>query len=550
MQISPRFESGSASRTTGLGEEYQLVVRSVDAFVKGWRLPLLAGPWGKLLLALVILGLCAERAYVGLIGTRDFSHDAFMLLDGAWRMLNGQRPHIDFYSHVGFLSYLPTEIGLRISRGTAWGLGYGQALVALLLGIWTFLLGRKRLADVPLALMSISVVLMAVAPFALGFSPMKPTPAMIYNRQGYALTALILLEAFQPATGTAERDDLWGGLSTGVILSILFFLKITYFVIAVFLLIALLPCRAQSRSRWLGVAAGSVAFAAACCAYYGFNIQPLIHDLVTIGGGKHIRLGWYIIDGVLQDAGVVAALAASAALLLYMHRELNGARAVALAGVTLAFAGTVLIFGNYEQNGFPMAVFLSIILLNAVNLRIPVTRIAPDYFHASVLMLGSVLIAASLFSGMLGMTFALGQRMFLHNTEAFDLPRLRGFSTGPDDNWYADLVNNGIPLIKRFRKPNDTLMSLDFTNPFSYGFGMRPAYGGTPVFQYGTTFNDRFKPTPEFLMGSADLIAVPKKASDPTLDDNVPRLYGPYLKSHYHLLGESRDWRLYRRNGE
>lgn len=465
-------------------------------------------------------------------------------------MLNGQRPHIDFYSHVGFLTYLPTEIGLWLSGGTAWGLGYGQALVALLLGIWAFLLGRKRLADVPLTLMCISVVLLAVAPFALGFPPMMPTPAMLYNRQGYALAALVLLEAFQPATRYAEREDLWGGLSSGAILAILFFLKITYFALALFLLAALLPCRVQSRTRGLGIAAGLFAVTGACCAYYGFHTGPLVHDLITIAGSKHIYLGWYMIDGVLEDAGILLALAVSAALLLCVYRERKAAFTVALAGAAAAFAGTVIVFGNYEQIGFPMAAFLAILVLNAANLRIPEPRAAPDYFHASVLLLGSVVILGSLLSGMIGMTFALGQRIFLHRAEAFNLPRLSGFTTGPDDAWYADLVNNGVPLVEKFRRPNDTIMSLDFTNPFSYGFGMRPAYGGTPVLQYGTTFNDRFKPTPEFLIGSADLIAVPKKASDPTLDSNLPRLYGPYLKSHYHLLGESRDWRLYRRNGE
>ena len=323
------------------------------AFIAAWRFPLLKQTWGKLLLIVAIVGLCVVRAYVGLIGTRVFSHDAFMLLDGAWRMLNGQRPHIDFYSHVGFLTYLPTEIGLRISGGTAWGLGYGQALVALLVGIWTFLLGRKRLADVPLTLMCIGVVLMAVAPFALGFSPMKPTPAMLYNRQGYALAALILLEAFQPATRYAEREDLWGGISTGVILAILFFLKITYFAVALFLLATLVPCRVQSRTRWLGIAAGLIAVTGAGCAYYGFHMGPLVHDLMTTGGSKHIYLGWYSIDGVLQEAGIVAALAVSAALLLYVYRERNAAVAVALAGVAVAFAGTLMIFGNYEQIGFP-----------------------------------------------------------------------------------------------------------------------------------------------------------------------------------------------------
>ncbi len=473
-----------------------------------------------------------------------------MLLDGAWRMLNGQHPHIDFYSHVGFLTYLPTEIGLLLSRGTAWGFGYGQAIVGLLIGFWAYFLCRGRLADVPLTLLCVSVVLMAVAPFALGFSPMKPTPGMVYNRQGYALLALILVEAFQQAQIPAPKEEFGGGVSTGAVLAVLFFLKITYFAFALFFLVALLPCREQRKQRWAGIVVGCLGITLAACAYYKFHIGPLIHDLITIGGGKHIRLGWYMVDGVLGGAIVSLALALVAALLLAAYKEYRSGLAVALAGLVIAFSGSVMILGNYEQNGFPMAVFLAVVVLNLVTLRIPATPNRFDLFQTAVLLFGSALVLGSWVSGGLGMAFALAQRVLPHYSAGFSMARLDGFTTGPDDDWYAQLVNNGVPLVNAHRRPNDTIMSLDFTNPFSYGLGMRPAYGGTPVFQFGTTFNDRFKPTPAFLIGSADLVVVPKHASDPTLDANVPRIYGPYLKSHFHEAGESRDWVLYRHNGE
>jgi hypothetical protein len=523
---------------------------AVDWFVRFWHYRLLRHAWGRIILFFLIIGPCVLRAYSGMIGSRAFTHDGFMLLDGAWRMLQGQRPHLDFYSHVGFLTYLPTAVGLQISGGTAWGLGYGQAVSAFLLGIWTFLIGRKRLSDVPLVLMCACVVFMAAAPFALGFSPMKTSPAMIYNRQGYAFLALILLEAFQPNERLTRRDELWGGVSTGGIVSILFFLKITYFVTGLFLLLALLPCKKQSKQRWMGIALGLLAVTASCCGYYGFQMKPLLHDLLTIGGGKRIHFGWYVIDGVLQDSAIAAGFALSAALLLSACQQLRAAFAVAIAGLAVAFAGVALIFGNYEQNGFPMAAFLAIVALNIVIFYASSARDSFRFFQSAVLLMGSVFIFGSLLSGGIGMAFAVGQRLWLHQMKAFEMSRLSGFTAGPDDDGYAAMVNDGIPLVEQYRRPNDRLMSLDFTNPFSYGLGMRPAYGGTTVLQFGTTFNDRFKPSPEFLMGAADLIAVPKKASDGTLDDSIPRLYGAFLGSHYREIGESREWRLYRRNGE
>jgi hypothetical protein len=93
-------------------------------------------------------------------------------------------------------------------------------------------------------------------------------------------------------------------------------------------------------------------------------------------------------------------------------------------------------------------------------------------------------------------------------------------------------------------------MSLDFSNPFSYSLRIKPARGGTTVLQYGTTFDDRHRQSPEELFGFADLVMLPNFYSDGTLAASIPRLYGPYLNSHYKKVAESVNWQLYRQNGD
>jgi hypothetical protein len=39
---------------------------------------------------------------------------------------------------------------------------------------------------------------------------------------------------------------------------------------------------------------------------------------------------------------------------------------------------------------------------------------------------------------------------------------------------------------------------------------------------------------------------LPKTFTDDT-QDAVPMIYGPFLESHFHLVGESSHWKLYRR---
>ncbi len=161
---------------TGTPDRANLITQCIDRFNAIWQVPFLHRKSARAALLLIIAAICLIRAWIGLTGSSLFTHDAFMLFDGAWRMLNGQRPHIDFYSHVGVLTYVPTLVGMWISHGTAAGFGYGEALVGFLLGVWAYVLGRRRLSDAALALMCLGVVLMATATFSLGFVPLSLSP--------------------------------------------------------------------------------------------------------------------------------------------------------------------------------------------------------------------------------------------------------------------------------------------------------------------------------------------------------------------------------------
>lgn len=82
--------------------------------------------------------ICGATAFIGAVPTRIYGHDVFFLLDNGWRVINGLRPHVDYYSPWGPLMFLVCGLGLKLSGHMADGIGYGNALVALLVGIWSF----------------------------------------------------------------------------------------------------------------------------------------------------------------------------------------------------------------------------------------------------------------------------------------------------------------------------------------------------------------------------------------------------------------------------
>ncbi len=53
-----------------------------------------------------------------------FGHDIFFLLDNGWRVINGQRVHLDYYSPWGPVTFLITAAGPKMSHNSVNGIGY------------------------------------------------------------------------------------------------------------------------------------------------------------------------------------------------------------------------------------------------------------------------------------------------------------------------------------------------------------------------------------------------------------------------------------------
>jgi hypothetical protein len=225
-------------------------------------------------------------------GSRIYTQDAFSILDGAWRVINGQRPHVDFYSGLGPVTYLMTAAGVMLASGNAVGLAYGQAIFGCLAGLWGYLLCQRRLRDWATILLCVMVVLMTIVPTTVGDSSTGITPATTYNRCGYGLVALLMIEAAAACRSNRRSDEFCGGASSGLVLGTLLFLKISYFMGAGFLLVGLAPLRPQSRDRWYGIGVGfALTFLAFAC-YLRFDLAAVYHDLRTVAQTKHVMLGF------------------------------------------------------------------------------------------------------------------------------------------------------------------------------------------------------------------------------------------------------------------
>ena len=517
-------------------------------FIASWSAPLLDRPTVAGGLLIVIVSLCLVRAYTGLSGIQVYSHDAFGALDGAWRVLQGQKPHADFYTPLGPLIYLVTAFGLLISHGGAEGFGYSQALCGFLLGVWTYRLSRRRLGHLPTILMCLTVVLLAINPSSVG-EPPPNTSCMAYNRYGYALVALLLVESAASGESAGRRTELWGGMSTGVVLALLLFLKISYFVGGLALASMLIPCRTQVKERWVGVVCGFLPVLLVFWAYLGFDLVPMWNDLRMVAGSKTPRMSWFIVNNLYLSVAFYLAFIFAAASFLSSAGARPAARGVRIAGVAVCLAGIFLLSTNFQFLGLPLSAIMAVLVLKQIASQ-PLAGNSKTVRHAVLLVWGSLIVAGSLNYEAMGLGFGASQKRSWEATPhaSFNAGVLAGFRTF--EKSYVELVNDGLWLVNRHRCPDDTVMSLDFSNPFSYALGMRPAPGGATTLHYRGNFSEARHPAPERLFGQASLVMAPVVPSDKGLIFSIPRIYGPYLSAHFHLIGESPGWRLYRHNPE
>jgi hypothetical protein len=282
------------------------------------------------------------------------------------------------------------------------------------------------------------------------------------------------------------------------------------------------------------------------CAYLGFNLVPMWNDLRMVAGAKPVRISWFIAGNLYLPVAFYLGFVFASTRFLWFGGGRPAARATGVAGVAVCLAGIFLLSTNFQFYGLPLNAMAAILVLQQIAAHPPAS--SRKLKQAGLLLWGSLLVAGDLGYEALGLGFGAWQR---HRWEesanaSFHAATLAGFRTFEAS--CVDLVNDGLALVNQHRRPDDTVMSLDFSNPFSYALGMRPAPGGAITLHYRGNFTDAHHPAPERLFGGASLVMIPVVSSEKGLARSVPRIYGPYLEEHFHPIGESKGWRIYRHN--
>ena len=518
----------------------------------------------NLLLLIALLAICTAIFALGVPRLRAYGHDVFFCLDGAWRIVNGQRPVLDFYAVVGPAWDLLYAAALKLARNDARALCYGSTLVAVLMSAWSFLLLRRRMEPAPCFLACVSVVLLAVSPFALGKYPIITSFAMTYNRLGYALVSLVLLECYLPSS---DQDSFGrqfgGGLSSGLACAAMTFVKISYGPVGLVLVAVSLVLRPRERARWLGLIAGFAIFVLPMLAYLRFDVAALVREYRFLAAANRGRLGIPSALRRVWEGRFEFTPPILLTLLVALFAAPDAGRRLTLGAACLLAvgAGTLLLMSNTQAGGLPPMAALALLLVNEVTSawrrRGPGMRHPHPVVTLTLLSFGLLAAGIPLSLDAAGLGYALADKM---------MPRQPGYRLSPPHLWALEFVEvnpastncdngakfvryteEGMDLVKAHSRSMESVRGLTVMNPFSYALLRPPSPGGSIAISLAD-FGEKSMPPFSSIVGDVDLILIPTyPAGEEDARKLVLSTYHDTLERDYAVEAQSLHWTLLRR---
>jgi hypothetical protein len=512
--------------------------------------------------------------------------DVFTLLNGAYRIYEGQAPGTDFSNPIGPMVYGLAAIGMHLQRAPSLAaVTYGQVIFLAIISLLAWVVTWRRLPAPFAAAFTIFVAFLAISVRPLGYSSQVTTYAMLYNRDGWLLYATLLLLVFvgrrMPSTKRSNAAD---GFLLGLLLGLMFYDKITFFLASLVAVGFGLALSTLPRSPRLGAAAlaGFVVIGTLMRVAFGLHTTAYISDLLEAarvqGGGSRAELLAHAIFSIAPVI-VVSALLLGGLFIILKRQDasIRGIMQLSLASAYIVGSSVLISAGNADEGGnLPALVVIPLLIVVFLGPDIPRwagvsskkhTRPRP-VTESRLLLIGLALLVVTTAGPIVGEdSLGLGQAIALHGydakppaTQQFDAGLLRDFVIPADAQWQTSyrtahnlpaMINNGLDLLRKNIRPGDTVFTLAYTDPFSAALGLPLSRCGPLWWDLDFDFDRTHYPSAECAIGNADWVIIPRMIpGQGCCQETVSvmlTLYSGYLSEHYTRVQQTPDWILLRR---
>lgn len=504
-----------------------------------------------------------------------YGHDVLVLLDGGWRVLNGQKPHLDFSTGLGPMMPMLVATGMLLTDGSATALAYLESAMFLVFAIWAWAVTGARMQSTE-RLMAVAVVaFLAAGAYPLGWTRSYVSYAMVYNRYGYALLGIIILVLLQiPRRPSSNRADIALYGSAGIALGLLCFLKLNFFLVGLAVLGVAFVLRFCNARHVLSIIAGWVVTFLLFLAFLNFRLDKILADITMVLKARTEAVTRELIKetirGTISDVGVVLLVLLvlpSGPVRRQLAGRLTDLQILSVTGIV--YAGSLLLnLTNAQKPSVPLLSLLAIILLNQGRLA------AQERYTGLPLLLR----AAAVFASFVFLVMPTSGRDAISAVEA-SVRAIRSDNSGvvrfeaahvrplrlmndpmpypcpgrPDPPYegplYTKRVNDGVDLLRKNSSESEAVLTFELANPFNYNLRRHPPVGDSLWWHYKYAFSKASHLPPDRVFSRVGVVMVPKNSGMPETTEGLKEVYGLALDRDYVARAESNEWILYKRRG-
>ena len=492
--------------------------------------------------------------------------DTPILIEGAYRVFLGQKPHIDFSTPLGPIIYLAGAIGMKITTPTIAGLNIGYVIFDLFLLIISYFALKKFLN---LRLMAVFLVLlssMVFTPRMLSYATNNFGYTGIYNLYGYSIFFILLALLFSNISKEDENfnSSFSTGIWTSLLIALLLLLKVTFGCAALFIT-AVAFCHEKHKIKFLhGCGIGGISLLLALAVWMDFNLLPIFRDLRIViesrighspftsvnfielffvsTANHHFFILFSLIVGSLtmpQHKKKIISLGLSLALLGYILAATIGQPPEHILSYFYAFC--ILIFSSFtpinNSHNKPAKNSTGHSVFERNQLRFATLLLG----RVSLLFLSILWISKLVVLNMQGVYSIKGSLIERKNIPSFTIEDSRKITT-PQVS----------PAMTKWYEDGDNILVVGYNNIYSFHYLTEPVKNNLLYWHDGVTFNRELIKTdpyfhPENIFPNVSLIYLTREHKHHDSVNAFLESYADTLSTNYEIMESSKTWTILRR---
>lgn len=447
--------------------------------------------WGATLILftwVVMLGISRLLVFESMHSNWDFA----ILVDGSWRVLQGQHPHDDFSTPLGAFTFIPGAFGMLVSGSQSLaGINLGIVLVGTLFTFATFIVLAWRNGTISGLLFGLVSSSYFFTPRTMNHGGDYLSYTGFYNAWAWAIFGFLFVLLMTPfLRNDSNKSSLLTGICTGIGFSTLVFLKFTFAIPAVFAILVFIFSMERGKRLQFTMSSLVSAIATSLVGIYlaGGRVFPILRDaLIPLIARQSDPLDYGSTLHELVDESILPALLLFlCSLLLVLLRQTSLGRTIAV--LVLALSAQIIITITITQPAeLVMNSFVSLVLFPFVFDR-KLNPLVGSEFSVWQLF-GRTIVAAVLLLQIL--TSVLLNVEPISRLVTTDKSRIPTFAENawilpPSDR--AEEAEYRATL-KQFLTPDSKLITVGFNNMYSWLYQLSSPRGAPLYWHKGVSFS-------------------------------------------------------------